>query len=109
MCIAYSNRLIFSFAAEAYKKEFDKLTRQLANAKEDQMKALEDASKFDFVGGGATNIAKPQLTGAHIDLILLFEAVEEGIKQYPVVGCDDIHKYIEKMSRSTITKVLLLM
>ena len=68
------------------------------------MKALEDASKFDFVGGGATNIAEPQLTGAHIDLILLFEAVEEGIKQYPVVGCDDIHKYIEKCQEARLLK-----
>ena len=50
------------------------------------MKALEDASTFDFVGGGATNIAKHQLTGAHIDLKLLFEAVEKGIRQYPVPG-----------------------
>ena len=77
-------------------------------AKEDKIEAVEDASKFDFVGGGTASIAKPQLTGAHIDLVLLFEAVEEGIKQYPDVGCDDIHQYIEKMSRSTITKVLLL-
>ena len=58
--IAYSNLLIFSLTAEKYKKEFDKLTHQFENAKEDQMKALEDASTFDFVGGGATNIAKHQ-------------------------------------------------
>ena len=100
MCIAYSNRLIFSFAAEAYKKEFDKLTHQFENAKKVQMKALEDASTFDF--------AKHQLTGARIGFKLLFEAVEEGIEQYPVAGCDDIHQYIEKMSRNTITKVLLM-
>ena len=64
------------------------------------MKALEDASTFDF--------AKHQLTGARIGFKLLFEAVEEGIEQYPVAGCDDIHQYIEKMSRNTITKVLLM-
>ena len=44
------------------------------------MKALVNASKFDFVGGGATNISKRgQLTGAHINLKHLFEAAEVGI------------------------------
>ena len=60
------------------------------------MEALKDDSTFDFVGSGATNIAKPQLTGAHIDLVLLFEAVEKGIRKYPVPGCDYFHHYIEK-------------
>ena len=71
------------------------------------MKALEDASTFDFVGGGATNIAKHQLTGAHIDLKLLLEAVEKGIRQYPVPGCDDIHQYIEKCQETRFLKYFL--
>jgi hypothetical protein len=88
--------------------EFNKLTHKAEIAKEEQIQALKDASAFDFVGGGATNIAKDDLTGSRIDLQLLCEAVEEGIKQYPIAGCDDIHQYIEKMSRNTITKVLLM-
>jgi hypothetical protein len=67
ICIAC---LIISLAAEAYKKEFDKLTHKFEFAKEDQMKALKDASTlFDFVGGGATNIAKHQLTGSRMRLL----------------------------------------
>lgn len=51
-------------SAESLKKELKKPTRHLANAKEDQMKPLDIASKFDFVGGGAIHIARHQLTGA---------------------------------------------
>ena len=72
------------------------------------MKPLDIASKFDFVGGGAIHIARHQLTGAQIDLNRLLEAAKNGIKQYPVAGCYDIHKYIERMSRYTIIQVLLM-
>ena len=48
------------------------------------------------------------MTGARINSKLIFEAIEEGIKQHLVAGCDDIHQYIEKLSRDTITKVLLM-
>ena len=49
------------------------------------------------------------MTGAHIYRKLLFEAVEEGIKQYPVAGCDDIHQYIEKCQETRFTPEILLM
>ena len=72
------------------------------------MKALDIASKFDFIGGGNINIARHQLTGAQIDLNRLLETAKNGIKQYPVAGYYDIHKYIEKMSRDTMIQVLLM-
>ena len=55
-----------------------------------------------------TDIAKDQLTGAHIDLKLVLDAVEEGIKMYPIAGCQDIHEYIQKMPRNTMIKVLTM-
>lgn len=85
------------------------MTRQLAAAIEDQMKALKDASEFDFVGGGATFVPKTSLPGACINLKCVLEAAQKGIKKYPVPGCDDMHGYLGNMSRETVDSVLVML
>jgi hypothetical protein len=98
---------IISFTADGFTKDLDRLTRQLADAVENREKALKDASKFDYVGGGAISVPRRQLTGAHIDLNLVLQAAKQGIDDYVVDGCPDMHSYLFKMCKISIGGVFL--
>lgn len=57
---------------------------QYEKAKEELRSGLEFALKFDFVGGGAIEIAGSDLTGAKMDLKRISDAIENGIERFPI-------------------------
>jgi len=64
--------------------------------------------KFDFVGGGVNEIAGSDLTGAKMELKRISDAIENGIKNFPILGCDDVLSYLNRMPRSTLTNILIM-
>ena len=64
-------------------------TRVLQHKKttEELRSSLDCASKFDFVGGGVNEIAGSDLAGAKMELKRISDAIENGIKKFPLLEC----------------------
>ena len=78
----------------AYADQMKETTRlNITKARNAHFKALEEASEFESVGGGANDVDQNRLTGAQINLGEIPIAVLRGIHMYSVMDCNEIYQY----------------
>ena len=97
-----------SFAANAMQLIINEQSQQHEKAAIDLRRGLEDVAKFDFVGGGVIEIPASCLIGATMELKRISKAIEKGIVIFPVLGCDNVHSYLENMPYNTLKQIPII-
>ena len=97
------------FTANAMQVILKEQSLQHEEAAKKLRNGLEYAAKFDFVGGGSTNILPNNLTGANMELKRISNAIEDGIAKFPKLGCDNVHSYLDDMSSKTLTQIPIML
>ena len=82
---------------------------KITKARNAYSKALEEASEFEFVGGGANDVVQNLLTGAQIDLGEIPIAILRGIHMYPLMDCNDIHQYCNSFTTEMLENAFLML
>ena len=77
----------------------------ITKARNAHFKALEEASEFEFVGGGANDVDQNRLTGAQINLGEIPIAVLRGIHMYPVMDCGEIYQYCNHFTTEMLERI----